>query len=109
MSERLVKLVRDRIADVAGHSTVEYKPIGDPELVKQELRKKLVEEALEYLMDPSASEAADVWEVLCCLIKVDLDSTLGDVVLLASCKRTQRGSFLEGVGMYVDTQATEHG
>lgn len=100
---KLVKLVRDKIPEgLDEHHPVVCKPITDRAEMVERLRDKLFEEAREYDKNPSIGEAADIYEVLCCLIEHDLHAKLGDVILAADNKRRKRGSFLNGIGMYVE-------
>jgi predicted house-cleaning noncanonical NTP pyrophosphatase (MazG superfamily) len=101
--EHLVKLVRDRIVDVAGtDDEVIYKPIGDRMQGIIELRKKLVEEAVEYLLDPSTGELADVLEAVETLAALDPACSGMEAVRKAQvAKRAERGGFADLVGLYV--------
>lgn len=106
---RLVKLVRDRVGELLPHTQVEYTPIKSRRQVIRELRKKLVEEATEYLLDPTLDELADVHEVVRALAELDLGVSLDGVITEARHKREERGGFQDGMGMYAYTTApTRH-
>ena len=97
--ERLLKLVRDNIpAYVGADCVVEYKPMSWEEHNKQ-LRKKLVEEALEYMEDPTDEELADVLEVVKALAR-GWHGGFSYIEEEAAVKEQQRGGFYEGIGMY---------
>lgn len=105
---RLVKLVRDGVEKfLGGEVQVKYEPIGDRVAYVNELRKKLVEEAVEYAMDPSVEEAADVFETLRTLARVDLAVGMSHIEDAAWRKRQERGGFDQGIGMYLNV-AGEH-
>jgi predicted house-cleaning noncanonical NTP pyrophosphatase (MazG superfamily) len=107
---RLVKLVRDRVARHAPPgSTVDYRPIDDPDAAIRELRAKLVEEAVEYLLEPSVAELADVLEVIAGLARHDLGVSPATVAAVARDKCADRGGFADLVGMYVTTTAEVYG
>jgi len=81
------KLVRDKIPTVAPGAYV--KCDGSERL--EWLKKKLVEEALEFLIEPSVEELADVLEVVKALIDVFGD----EVYKVAESKRKELGGFEE--------------
>ena len=85
------KLVRDRIPELLDQKGVPYeKHIADDTEYKQELVKKLMEEAQEFSDDPSVEELADVLEVVKALER------LPDYAQLEAArvkKRTERGGF----------------
>ena len=79
------KLVRDKIPlQVPG----EYRKCNSEEKHKL-LRKKLVEEAIEYLIDPSPEELADVLEVVLELLKINGPKVIDALIE----KRALRGAF----------------
>jgi len=102
---RLVKIVRDRIGSLLGGSEVHYAPVADREQAIGMLRRKLVEEATEYLLSPSRDELADVLEVCRSLADLDLDCAWSAVELEATLKRQDRGGFRELMGMWCTTLA----
>lgn len=94
-----IKLVRDSIgARLGGEGTITYEPVGDQETHIALLRRKLIEEAAEYLLDPSVSELADVLEVVWALSYVCHDGASA-VEVEAMRKARERGSFIDGVVM----------
>jgi predicted house-cleaning noncanonical NTP pyrophosphatase (MazG superfamily) len=96
----LVKLVRDRVARaLGGDGTVTYQPMTHEEHVKR-LRHKLVEEALEYAMEPSLEELAQVLEAVRAIANVDLGVGLPEVDAERERQWQERGGFVKGVGMY---------
>lgn len=111
MRPRLVKLVRDGVGALLGHSTVSYEPIPDDSgpgfagTAIGALRRKLIEEAVEYLENPSKGELADVYEVVCALAKHDLGLEFHEVQDEAERKLEERGGFEGLTGMYVTTTA----
>lgn len=100
-----VKVVRDRAVRPGANArlaTVSRERPSPADIVL--LRRKLVEEALEYLMDPCIDELADVAEVVEALMQHDLrmhPKRLGDAM---SLKRSQKGGFekLTIMGVEVD-------
>jgi predicted house-cleaning noncanonical NTP pyrophosphatase (MazG superfamily) len=104
---RLVKLVRERVGRfIGGDQTVTYERITDERVIVDSLRKKLLEECAEYLLDPSVGELADIYEVLRALAMHDIAVTWADVQEEARAKTRERGAFLIPVGMYVQTTAS---
>jgi predicted house-cleaning noncanonical NTP pyrophosphatase (MazG superfamily) len=99
MKTKLVKLVRDK-AGRAG-DTIHYGPIHPEHEFAKALRRKLIEEAVEYLEHPCAEELADVLEVARELAHADLGLPLSTIESVAQAKRRERGGFYGGVGMYV--------
>lgn len=99
---RLVKLVRDRVAErMPADWTVEIAAIPDRETAVKSLRAKLVEEALEYLLNPEAGELADVLEVVRTLAHYDVGIGMEGVEWYATKKREDRGGFNDLMGLYV--------
>jgi predicted house-cleaning noncanonical NTP pyrophosphatase (MazG superfamily) len=98
---RLVKLVRDRVGPHLADGRASYEPIDDPEDAVRHLRRKLVEEAVEYALEPSVEELADVIETVRALARRDLGVTLGDVLDAGDRKRAELGGYGDMVGMYV--------
>jgi predicted house-cleaning noncanonical NTP pyrophosphatase (MazG superfamily) len=95
-----IKLVRDHVGEcLGGEGTITYESISDEEQHATLLRRKLVEEAVEYLTDPSVRELADVLEVIWSLSRVDLKCPWEVVVNRAKMKRAERGGFDRGMVM----------
>lgn len=95
-----IKLVRDDIGRrLGGDGTITYEPIADRGEHIKRLRRKLVEEALEYLTDPSVGELADVLAVARALAEIDLEVPWADVTHAEAKKRSERGGFLRGTVM----------
>lgn len=95
-----IKLVRDHIGERLGNDgTITYEPIGDEATHVALLRRKLVEEAVEYLVDPSVGELADVLEAVWSLAAVDLRAPFEVIEARAKSKRVERGGFKRGMVM----------
>lgn len=106
---RLVKLVRDRVGGFLGDQAVSYERITDRSEAMAALRAKLVEEAVEYLLDPSVGELADVLDVVMALGLHAHEMSLEELVQASTPKYEERGAFDDLVGMYVQTTApTNH-
>ena len=102
---RLVKLVRDRVGEFIGSDgRATYEPV-DPDDHARLLRGKLIEEATEYLLDPSREELADVYQVVLDLAAVDLGIKHEDLERIRVDKAVDRGGFREGVGMFCTSTA----
>lgn len=97
----LIKLVRDKVKQSFEHPEHEltYMPVSRGELA-QLLRRKLLEEAAEYLLDPSRGELADIAEICRGLARHDLGIPWADVEDVRIEKRRSRGGFDRGIGMY---------
>lgn len=104
MSERLVKLVRDKVSErlIEGANGVCYAPIEDEDLIVDELKKKLAEEVGEYLVDPNVYELADIVEICGELAERELKVTWRDVQIAQAEKYVKNGGFSDGIGMYVE-------
>lgn len=115
MRRRLVKLVRDRVGQfIAGDQGVSYEPVYNGADHQRLLRAKLLEEAVEYLQNPSLGELADVLQAVHDLAVVDLAAEIDALEAERVHKLEERGGFAEGTGMYVTTTAPprhegEHG
>lgn len=104
---RLVKLVRSNVAKyLGGDVQVKYEHIPEEHYVG-ELRKKLIEEAVEYALDPCVEELVDVCEVIESLRRYDLAVTPESFDVAVKAKRTERGGFDAAMGMYLNV-AGEH-
>jgi len=87
-----VKLVRDKIPEIAPHRS--YRRASRSEMPGL-LAEKVLEEARELRDNPSLEEMADVYEALRALAEA-LGYSWGDVVAEAEKKRLERGGFVEG-------------
>lgn len=105
MHRRFIKLVRDRIPQFVGDSTIVYEPVGDRAKIVDALRKKLVEEAIEFLVNPSTEELGDVKDVVEALERYDPAVSADMVERYRSNKEDERGVFDDGLGMYIYTTA----
>lgn len=95
-----IKLVRDNIGErLGGEGTITYEPALDEETHIALLRRKLIEEAVEYLANPCVGELADVLEVVWSLARVDLRAPFAAVSERAKTKRIERGGFDRGMVM----------
>ncbi len=95
-----IKLVRDDIGRrLGGEGTITYAPIGDRDEHIKLLRRKLAEEAFEYLTDPSVGELADVLAAARDLAEIDLEVPWADVMHAEALKRSERGGFRRGMVM----------
>src|SRR4051812_29009064 len=100
--ERLVKLVRDDIGKHLTTDSIIYKTMPPGDFIEH-LRKKLIEEALEYVFNPTVEELSDVLEVIVALARMDMDIEWGALMECMKEKRDDRGGFETGMGMYVMT------
>lgn len=97
----LVKLVRDGIEEVVGdHGVVTYGPPLPGEHVAL-LRRKLIEEAAEYLANPSLDELVDVLAVVESLAIVDLSISPDELRGAETRKFYERGGFRRGNAMWL--------
>lgn len=103
---RLVKVVRDNVGGLLDDSRVIYKPVENRSMLVAALRQKLIEEAVEYVVNPSIGELADVLEVIRALADFDLGIRFDRVQDEALDKRLDRGGFHDGVGMFVTSTAS---
>ena len=104
----LIKLVRDRaVSRVNDRHVIDYAPIHNLNVAVRALRAKLVEEAVEYVLDPCVGELADVLEVVEAL--AEHDQALGtprpgdpmwSVRREADRRRLERGGFDGLTGMF---------
>lgn len=103
---RLIKVVRDKIdsylhgdGGLDSHTRITYSKINNEDLAEA-LRKKLIEEAAEYLLDPCVHELVDVLEVCHALATIDLNMMHKDVERVRLAKKAERGGFTHGLGMW---------
>lgn len=99
MSKEIIynKLVRDKIPEIIKESGKQsFTRILDEEEYVTELKKKLFEETKEVSEakndDELREEMADVVEILAALA-ITTGKNLGDIIKIASSKRTKRGGF----------------
>jgi hypothetical protein len=70
MIRKYEKLVRDKIPDVIKQDGRSYQcEVLDDKRYREELDKKLLEEATEFVQDHSVEEMADLWEVIEAIMK----------------------------------------
>lgn len=96
-----VKLVRDDVGVMLGElGSVTYERVRDRDVLVRLLRSKLIEEAVEYVTNPSVEELADVWEVVKALALHDLgQDSLLQTMEAAQRKQAERGGFDRGTVM----------
>lgn len=100
---RLLKVIRDDVKPDHETWSIEIKSGMDKELFISELKKKLFEEAYEYIQNPCIDELADIYEVIQELCFQELDLPTIELENAAQTKRTKRGSFVCRTGMYAVT------
>lgn len=97
------KLVRDKIPEIIrANGEVPRIRVLDEKEYKTELLKKLLEEVLEFMDDPSIEERADIEEVS---KKIDelFEFTPDDIKNAMLKKREERGGFEEKIYLEMDT------
>jgi predicted house-cleaning noncanonical NTP pyrophosphatase (MazG superfamily) len=96
-----IKLVRDKIRDLDSvhMGGVQIWAVGSTTRLTM-LKKKLLEEAAEYLVDGEVGELADLLEVIECLAKLDHGYDYAALRKLQMDKRRQRGGMLRGHVLY---------
>jgi len=103
-----IKLVRDRIEDAAPnvlHGSIAIWSVGHTTHVKL-LKKKLLEEVGEYLVDGGPDELADIMEVVEALAKVAEGVSRNSLDDIKRQKVHERGGFMRGRVMYAELPAT---
>lgn len=105
---RLVKIVRDRVDDrMPEDPAVVIAPVPDRRIAIERLRAKLVEEAVEYLTNPSPGELSDVLEAVRGLAYHDMqladtyEGCMKAIEWHADRKREDRGGFDAMMGLYI--------
>ena len=91
------KLVRDRIPELiraSGKSLIAH--VADSTEYDMRLLEKMEEELLEFTENPSAEEAADIYEVFLAILE-NWNFDLGLVRALAEKKAAQNGKFKFGI------------
>ena len=88
------KLVRDKIPEIiaADGKECDFSILDDDSEYRARLFEKMYEEVDEFQNDPSAEEAADVYEVFMSLLEL-YDLAMGDVWRELANKRSARGGF----------------
>ncbi|MEK9768548.1 MAG: nucleoside triphosphate pyrophosphohydrolase [Betaproteobacteria bacterium] len=87
------KLVRDRIPEIIEESGKTHQTtIIDGEDLKKAALKKLLEEAMEFVENPSAEEAADIVEILHFILNRE-GITDAQVMTAVTVKRIECGGF----------------
>jgi predicted house-cleaning noncanonical NTP pyrophosphatase (MazG superfamily) len=100
---RLIKLVRDNHSAIHGDvAAVEFKEMEDDEYWLQ-LQRKLLEEATEFVLEPSLEELGDVMDVIDAIIFHYYNEEIDEFNRLRLWKHNKYGGFYKGVGMYGST------
>jgi predicted house-cleaning noncanonical NTP pyrophosphatase (MazG superfamily) len=90
------KLVRDRIPEIIEEAGKTHQTtIIDGEDLKKAALKKLLEEAMEFVENPCAEEAADIMEILHFILERE-GITDSQVMTAATVNRIKRGGFNMG-------------
>jgi predicted house-cleaning noncanonical NTP pyrophosphatase (MazG superfamily) len=98
----LIKLVRDDVEasmENPQHGII-YQPIEDHDRRIEALRRKLGEEVVEYLLNPSIGELVDIEEACLALAQCDLKVSPTQIETRRLAKRRERGGFDKGIGMW---------
>lgn len=95
MIKKYEKLVRDNIPKIIEGTSqnCSYKILSEDEFL-EELKRKLVEEAVEFCNEPSMEEIADIIEVLDAIVVAN-DYSYDDIHKIKRDKAKERGSFFE--------------
>lgn len=96
----LVKMVRDGIPMALGEPATLTYTVLSFDARRRALRRKLGEEALEYIDEPSMGELADVYAVVEALAKLEFGQSISDVAAMARRKAEACGGFERGLGMF---------
>tara|TARA_R110002074_G_scaffold178772_1_gene342589 strand:+ start:1652 stop:1969 length:318 start_codon:yes stop_codon:yes gene_type:complete len=105
-----MKLVRDYIPEIIeedGRSCY-WRQVSDHAEHLQRLKLKIIEEADEFIENPSCEEAADMLEVVKTFINIS-GLKFDDVVIAAKDKAIVRGSFKDGIVLERVYERTESG
>ena len=87
------KLVRDRIPEILDAEGKEYSIVKcEEEDILSYAKKKLLEEAMEFVENPSAEEAADIVEILHFILERE-GITDAQVMTAVTVKRIECGGF----------------
>jgi predicted house-cleaning noncanonical NTP pyrophosphatase (MazG superfamily) len=99
MAGRLMKLVRDKFPEFT-IPRVEFREMSEHAYGMQ-LRRKILEEATEWALEPSLEELADLYEVMrACAYYFHDGVGMAEVARVANEKSNVKGGFWEGIGMY---------
>ena len=91
------KLVRDKIPQLIADSDKKCSHyICDFDEYKTRLYDKILEEVDEFIKDPCAEEAGDIYEVFLAILKSH-EINFPDVVFAAADKKEKRGGFDKGI------------
>lgn len=102
-----LKLVRDEVPllfEAEGKLTYQ---VAEPRVHAKLLRRKLVEESVEYLENPSTDELADLLTVLRALANHDLGVSWEEVLETAKDKQSRLGGFTKGTVMIAESNLVE--
>ena len=93
-----MKLVRDYIPHIIEEDgrTCYWRKVSDHSEHMQRLKLKIMEEAEEFIENPSYEEAADMLEVVQAFASIN-GLNFDDVITTAQNKATKRGGFEEGI------------
>lgn len=101
----LVKLVRDKISENSLGDGAKFQRIEDHDIFVEKAREKLIEEAVEYILKPSLTEAADILAILRTLVEEDLgieEDAMEELIHAAREKEEKRGGFSGRTGLYIE-------
>ncbi len=105
-----MKLVRDHIPEIIeedGRSCY-WRKVNDHTEHLQRLKLKIIEEAEEFIENPSCEEAADMLEVIKTFINIS-GLKFDDVLVAAENKAIERGGFKGGIVLGKVYDRTESG
>lgn len=99
MPDRFIKLIRDRVGDDCDEVIYKRASFTDPDF-HWALKRKLVEDAIEYLESGEWDELIDVFEVIWALTDVH-GKGMFDLSIDAETRRIECGSFLNRISMWI--------
>lgn len=94
---RIIKLIREKIPQRVGHVVVSYEPLVSRQRDRF-LKRKLFEEALEYMETEEIAELGDVLEVVRALARRH-GLTLEELISIADAKAEIVGGFNGGMAI----------
>ena len=100
MPDRFIKLVRDHVGDPNDKVIYQRAKFTDDDF-HWALKRKLIEEALEYMESGHWDELVDVFEVVWALVNGPHNSTMFDLQSSAEDRRITRGGFLNRISMWI--------